>query len=133
MGYIDPKFVDGAAAVVESFISSIVSQLPQLQQQVSALKFFQNCTVVDVDFALEAELLKAVYRGSGTRTIELKVRPGDTVLALKQKIRDTEGIPVAQQRLIFSQQQLADGSRLYDLKIFDGATVHLVLRLARGN
>ena len=63
----------------------------------------------------------------------LKVRPGDTVLALKQKIRDTEGIPVAQQRLIFSQQQLADGSRLYDLKIFDGATVHLVLRLARGN
>ena len=63
----------------------------------------------------------------------MKVRPGDTVLALKQKIRDTEGIPVAQQRLIFSQQQLADGSRLYDLKIFDGATVHLVLRLARGN
>ena len=58
----------------------------------------------------------------------MKVRPGDTVLALKQKIRDTEGIPVAQQRLIFSQQQLADGSRLYDLKIFDGATVHVVLR-----
>ena len=67
------------------------------------------------------------------KKLTLKVRPGDTVLALKQKIRDTEGIPVAQQRLIFSQQQLADGSRLYDLKIFDGATVHLVLRLARGN
>ena len=58
----------------------------------------------------------------------MKVRPGDTVLALKQKIRDSKNIPVAQQRLIFRGQQLADGSRLYDLKIFDGATLHVVLR-----
>ena len=52
-------------------ISNSVIQLPQLKQQVSSLKFLQNCTVVNLDFALDAELLKAVYRGSGTRTIEL--------------------------------------------------------------
>ena len=63
----------------------------------------------------------------------LKVRPDDTILSLKQKIRDKDYIPVAQQRLIFNQQELIDGKRLYDSKVFDGATVHLVLRLARGN
>ena len=63
----------------------------------------------------------------------VKVHPGDTCLSIKQKIRDAEGIPVAQQRLIFKQQELIDGKRLYDSEVFDGATVHLVLRLARGN
>ena len=44
-----------------------------------------------------------------------------------------QGIPVAQQRLIFKQQELIDRKRLYDSEVFDGATVHLVLRLARLN
>ena len=60
----------------------------------------------------------------------LKVRPGDTVLSVKQKIRDKDNIPVAQQRLIFRGTQLVDGKRLYESNIFDCATVHLVLRHA---
>ena len=63
----------------------------------------------------------------------LNVRPGDTILSLKQKIRDKDHIPVAQQRLIFRGTQLVDGKRLYESNIFDCAHVHLVLRLAPNN
>ena len=63
----------------------------------------------------------------------LKVRPGDTILSLKQKIRDKDNIPVAQQRLVFKGRQLVDGKRLYESNIFDCAHVHLVLRLAPNN
>ena len=62
----------------------------------------------------------------------LKVRPGDTILSLKQKIRDKDNTPVAQQRLIFRTKQLADdGKRLYEYGVFDGATMYQVLRPAR--
>ena len=57
----------------------------------------------------------------------LKVRPGDTVLSLKQKIRDSKNIPLERQRLIIRGKSLKDGKRLYESNVFDGATVHLVL------
>ena len=60
----------------------------------------------------------------------LKVRPGDTVLSLKQKIRDSKNIPLERQCLIIRGRQLMDGKRLYESNIFDCATVHLVLRHA---
>ena len=50
----------------------------------------------------------------------------------KQKIRDKDNTPVAQQRLIFLTKQLADdGKRLYEYGVFDGATMYQVLRPAR--
>ena len=62
----------------------------------------------------------------------LKVRPGDTVLSLKQKIRDVRipggystNIPLERQRLIIRGRQLVDGKRLYESNVFDGATVQL--------
>ena len=58
----------------------------------------------------------------------LKVRPGDTVLSLKQKIRDSKNIPLERQRLIIRGKSLKDGKRLYESNVFDGTTVHLVLR-----
>ena len=55
----------------------------------------------------------------------LKVRPGDTVLSLKQKIRDSKNIPLERQCLIIRGRQLMDGKRLYESNVFDGATVQL--------
>ena len=55
----------------------------------------------------------------------LKVRPGDTVLSLKQKIRDSKNIPLERQRLIIRGKSLKDGKRLYESNVFDGATVQL--------
>ena len=65
--------------------------------------------------------------------VRLKARPGDTILSLKQKIRDTEGIPLAQQRLVYKGRELIGGSKLYESNIFDGAYVDLQLRLAGSN
>ena len=74
-----------------------------------------------------------VIRGKETVDTTEKVRPGDTVLSLKQKIRDVRiqgystNIPLERQRLIIRGRQLVDGKRLYESNVFDGATVHLVL------
>ena len=70
-----------------------------------------------------------VLKLTGSKLL-LKARPGDTILSLKQKIRDTEGIPLAQQRLVYKGRELIGGSKLYESNIFDGAYVDLQLRLA---
>ena len=71
---------------------------------------------------------RAIASAFSGQQLCLKVRPGDTVLSLKQKIRDSTNIPLERQRLIIRGRQLVDGKRLYESNVFDGTTVHLVLR-----
>ena len=110
MGYIDPKLVEGAAALVESFTCAICFNLYE-KPRTACSKGHTFC----------AECLTAA------RARAPKARPGDTILSLKQKIRDSENIPLVQQRLAFKGRDLADGRKLYDANIFDGAYVDLLL------
>jgi ubiquitin C len=66
------------------------------------------------------------------KIITLNVKPSETVYDIKSKIEDQEGIPIYQQKLLFTGKQLEDHCTLADYKIERESTLHLILRL-RGN
>ena len=61
-----------------------------------------------------------------TETIELKVKPKDTIQDVKHKIQSKQGIPADQQTLVFAGSCYENEATLQDCNIRDESTLHLV-------
>ena len=66
------------------------------------------------------------------KTIALDAMLNDDVDAFHRLVEEREGVPVDQQRLIFSGKQLESGQTLRECGVAKEATLHLVLRLRGG-
>jgi len=54
------------------------------------------------------------------------------VSRIKERVEEKEGIPPAQQRLIFGGKQMSDDKCATEYNLEGGATLHLVLALRGG-
>ena len=73
--------------------------------------------------------MELIVKTLAGKNIKLYVEPNDTVFNIKLRIQKKEGIPIKQQRLVFSGYQLEDYKTLTDYKIAHESTLHLILRL----
>ncbi|KAK6455250.1 ubiquitin-related domain-containing protein [Scheffersomyces xylosifermentans] len=66
------------------------------------------------------------------RDILVDIEPVDRIIRIKEMMEEKEGIPPAQQRLIFNGSQLDDEKTVQESGIQAGASLHLVLTLRGG-
>lgn len=66
------------------------------------------------------------------QSIQIDIETTDTILRVKERVEEKEGIPPPQQRLIFGGKQMNDEKTVKDYNIEAGAALHLVLALRGG-
>ena len=63
------------------------------------------------------------------KELKINVEFNDTILIVKQKLEELEGIAPSQQRLVFNGRQLSDEKNLTEYNVIAGSYFHLVLAL----
>ncbi|XP_058230580.1 uncharacterized protein LOC131343155 [Hemibagrus wyckioides] len=76
--------------------------------------------------------LQVFVKNEKGQTKTYDITDEETVDQLKSKVRQKEGTPEDQQRLIFNGRQLDSGRKLQDYDIVSGSTIHMTLRLRGG-
>ncbi|CCF49141.1 hypothetical protein NDA11_005889 [Ustilago hordei] len=66
------------------------------------------------------------------KEIELDIEQTDKIQRIKERVEEKEGIPPAQQRLIFGGKQMHDEKTAKDFGVEGGSVLHLVLALRGG-
>ena len=135
---IQANLTDKILTIKEKIQKKQDNLLPSHQRLIFGGKQLEDDkTLMDYNIQNEATL-HLVVRLKGGQTIYVKTLIGDvftfefdenqTIAEVKQKIEETENIPVNEQRLFFNNKQLADNKTLKDYKIEEEDTIQLVLR-----
>ena len=66
------------------------------------------------------------------KEVELDVEVSDTIVRIKERMEEKEGIPPIQQRLIFGGKQMPVVTTAKDYNIEGGSVIHMVLALRGG-
>lgn len=66
------------------------------------------------------------------KEIDIDIEPTDKIARIKERVEEKEGIPPAQQRLIFGGKQMSDDKSVSEYSIEGGSVLHLVLALRGG-
>ncbi|XP_060728328.1 AN1-type zinc finger protein 4 isoform X1 [Tachysurus vachellii] len=95
--------------------------------------FFNNDNLGVVNYKLPFYETMELFIETLTGTcFQLRVSPFETIVSVKAKIQRLEGIPVAQQHLIWNNLELDDEYCLNDYSIAEGCTIKLVLAMRGG-
>jgi len=78
--------------------------------------------ILDMKFQIFVKTLQG-------RSLVLTVKADDTVETIKEMIKEKEGMPLEQQRLIYGGKELRESMTVADYSMMEGSSVHLVMRL----
>ena len=87
-------------------------------------KIMNNSTIYFNYYNIGGQYFVKILSG---KTITLDLNGNDTVLNIKRKIQNKEGIPIQQQRIIYAGRQLEDNKTILDYQIKSEATFHLAM------
>lgn len=85
-----------------------------------------NEATIDLELSMDVSV---IIVASPVKIVQLSVFRSDLVKLIKTEVKEKEGIPECQQRfVILMGKALGDDKTLESYRIFDGSSVHLVLR-----
>ena len=123
-----PLEEEDEAAYAPSSSSSSPSPSPSSAAPAAVLFAFASPSVL----SLRGGMMIKVKTLTG-KEVEVDIEPSDTVARIKERVEEKEGIPPAQQRLIFAGKQMADEKQARDYNMEGGSVLHLVLALRGGS
>jgi hypothetical protein len=125
------------------FNQSLLSWQNQLNKDVDTSLMFKNASSLDKEnvclqwsenlHSASDPVMRLCVRSLTGKHIGVDIKRSDSIIMLKEKIYDCEGIPPDQCRLIFAGKQLENHMNVFDYNISDGATVHIVLKFGSRN